>query len=122
MQAESENKKPKQKLVRRHSTGDHAFLPSKQEQAARKVAIARSQSQRFCGGAETVEKHLKKPLTQVTDAELSTLQSDKKAPDAQRGTMVGQVKASVDQATGKVVECSVFRDLGYGRAFNLKTR
>ncbi len=36
-----------------------------------------------------------------------------------RGTMVGQVKASVDQK-GKVVECSVFRDLGYGRAFNLK--
>lgn len=42
--------------------------------------------------------------------------------DKQRGTMVGQVKASVDQSTGKVVECSVFRDLGYGRAFNLKTR
>eukprot|EP00534_Pseudo-nitzschia_fraudulenta_P014245 CAMPEP_0201248238 /NCGR_PEP_ID=MMETSP0852-20130820/56025_1 /ASSEMBLY_ACC=CAM_ASM_000632 /TAXON_ID=183588 /ORGANISM="Pseudo-nitzschia fraudulenta, Strain WWA7" /LENGTH=118 /DNA_ID=CAMNT_0047546927 /DNA_START=397 /DNA_END=753 /DNA_ORIENTATION=+ len=39
----------------------------------------------------------------------------------QRGTMVGQVKASVDATTGKVVECSVFRDLGYGRAFNLKT-
>jgi len=38
-----------------------------------------------------------------------------------RGTMVGQVKASVDQ-NGKVVECSVFRDLGYGRAFNLKVR
>ncbi len=37
-----------------------------------------------------------------------------------RGTMVGQVKASVDEKTGKVVECSVFRDLGYGRAFNLK--
>jgi len=42
--------------------------------------------------------------------------------EAQRGTMVGQVKASVDQASGKVVECSVFRDLGYGRAFNLKPR
>ena len=37
-----------------------------------------------------------------------------------RGTMVGQVKASVNEETGKVVECSVFRDLGYGRAFNLK--
>ena len=36
-----------------------------------------------------------------------------------RGTMVGQVKVSIDQS-GKVVECSVFRDLGYGRAFNLK--
>ena len=36
-----------------------------------------------------------------------------------RGTMVGQVKASVD-GKGKVVDCSVFRDLGYGRAFNLK--
>lgn len=37
-----------------------------------------------------------------------------------RGTMVGQVKASVDEKTGKVLEVSVFRDLGYGRAFNLK--
>ena len=37
-----------------------------------------------------------------------------------RGTMVGQVKASVDAKSGKVLECSVFRDLGYGRAFNLK--
>lgn len=37
-----------------------------------------------------------------------------------RGTMVGQVKASIDEKTGKLVECSVFRDLGYGRAFNLK--
>jgi hypothetical protein len=37
-----------------------------------------------------------------------------------RGTMVGQVKASVDQKTGKVVSCSVFRDLGYGRSFELK--
>lgn len=37
-----------------------------------------------------------------------------------RGVMVGQVKASVDANTGKVVSCSVFRDLGYGRAFNLK--
>jgi hypothetical protein len=46
----------------------------------------------------------------------------KSAESSQRGTMVGQVKASVDQATGKVVECSVFRDLGYGRSFNLKTR
>ena len=39
-----------------------------------------------------------------------------------RGTMVGQVKASVDAKNGKVVECSVFRDLGYGRAFNLKVK
>ena len=39
-----------------------------------------------------------------------------------RGTMVGQVKASLDQANGKLVECSVFRDLGYGRAFNLKCK
>mmetsp|Transcript_18083 Transcript_18083/g.41665 ORF Transcript_18083/g.41665 Transcript_18083/m.41665 type:complete len:207 (-) Transcript_18083:188-808(-) len=45
-----------------------------------------------------------------------------KAPENQRGKMVGQVKASIDQSTGKVMECSVFRDLGYGRAFNLKTR
>jgi hypothetical protein len=45
-----------------------------------------------------------------------------KSPEFQRGTMVGQVKASVDQSTGKVLECSVFRDLGYGRSFNLKTR
>lgn len=38
-----------------------------------------------------------------------------------RGTMVGQVKASLD-GNGKLVECSVFRDLGYGRAFNLKCK
>mmetsp|Transcript_26156 Transcript_26156/g.38687 ORF Transcript_26156/g.38687 Transcript_26156/m.38687 type:complete len:170 (+) Transcript_26156:85-594(+) len=37
-----------------------------------------------------------------------------------RGTMVGQVKAAIDTKTGKVTSCSVFRDLGYGRAFNLK--
>ena len=37
-----------------------------------------------------------------------------------RGQMVGQVKASLDMNTGKVTSCSVFRDLGYGRAFNLK--
>eukprot|EP00562_Extubocellulus_spinifer_P015819 CAMPEP_0178570702 /NCGR_PEP_ID=MMETSP0697-20121206/17222_1 /TAXON_ID=265572 /ORGANISM="Extubocellulus spinifer, Strain CCMP396" /LENGTH=187 /DNA_ID=CAMNT_0020205165 /DNA_START=53 /DNA_END=616 /DNA_ORIENTATION=- len=37
-----------------------------------------------------------------------------------RGTMVGQVKASIDTKSGKVTSCSVFRDLGYGRAFNLK--
>lgn len=37
-----------------------------------------------------------------------------------RGTMVGQVKASVDAKTGRILEASVFRDLGYGRAFNLK--
>ncbi len=37
-----------------------------------------------------------------------------------RGTMVGQVKANVQASTGKVLEVSVFRDLGYGRAFNLK--
>jgi hypothetical protein len=37
-----------------------------------------------------------------------------------RGTMVGQVKASVDATSGKVLEASVFRDLGYGRSFNLK--
>lgn len=37
-----------------------------------------------------------------------------------RGTMVGQVKAAIDMKTGKVTSCSVFRDLGYGRAFNLK--
>ncbi len=39
-----------------------------------------------------------------------------------RGTMVGQVKASIDAKSGKIVECSVFRDLGYGRAFNLNVR
>jgi hypothetical protein len=38
-----------------------------------------------------------------------------------RGTMVGQVKASLD-GNGTLVECSVFRDLGYGRAFNLKCK
>jgi hypothetical protein len=37
-----------------------------------------------------------------------------------RGTMVAQVKATVDSKTGKVTSCSVFRDLGYGRSFNLK--
>ena len=37
-----------------------------------------------------------------------------------RGTMVGQVKASVDMKTGKITSCSVFRDLGYGRAWNMK--
>jgi hypothetical protein len=37
-----------------------------------------------------------------------------------RGTMVGQVKAVVDAASGRVLECTVFRDLGYGRAFDLK--
>lgn len=37
-----------------------------------------------------------------------------------RGTMVGQVKASVDAKTGKILDVSVFRDLGYGRSFNLK--
>jgi hypothetical protein len=37
-----------------------------------------------------------------------------------RGTMVGQVKASLDIKSGKLINCSVFRDLGYGRAFNLK--
>jgi len=37
-----------------------------------------------------------------------------------RGTMVGQVKASLDVSTGKLTSCSVFRDLGYGRSFELK--
>ena len=37
-----------------------------------------------------------------------------------RGTMVGQVKASLEESSGKILDCSVFRDLGYGRAFNLK--
>ena len=37
-----------------------------------------------------------------------------------RGTMVGQVKASIDTNTGKVTSCSVFRDLGYGRAYEMK--
>ena len=44
-------------------------------------------------------------------------QSEKKED---RGSMVGQVKATVDAKTGKVLDASVFRDLGYGRAFNLK--
>ena len=44
-----------------------------EEVAARTAAISRGQSVRLCGGRETVEKQLKKPLTQVTDAELSTL-------------------------------------------------
>ena len=37
-----------------------------------------------------------------------------------RGTMVGQVKASVDAKTGKILDVSVFRDLGYGRSFTMK--
>ena len=37
-----------------------------------------------------------------------------------RGVMVGQVKASIDTKSGKVLNCSVFRDLGYGRSFDLK--
>jgi hypothetical protein len=37
-----------------------------------------------------------------------------------RGSMVGQVKATIDTKTNKVTTCTVFRDLGYGRAFNLK--
>lgn len=37
-----------------------------------------------------------------------------------RGTMVGQVKASINSDTGKLISCSVFRDLGYGRSFELK--
>ena len=35
-----------------------------------------------------------------------------------RGTMVGQVKASIKD--GKIASCSVFRDLGYGRSFELR--
>jgi hypothetical protein len=37
-----------------------------------------------------------------------------------RGKMVGQVKASLDVKSGKIISVSVFRDLGYGRSFNLK--
>lgn len=37
-----------------------------------------------------------------------------------RGTMVGQVKAAINTETGKLQSCSVFRDLGYGRSFELK--
>jgi hypothetical protein len=37
-----------------------------------------------------------------------------------RGQMVGQVKAALDMKSGKITSCSVFRDLGYGRSFNLK--
>lgn len=37
-----------------------------------------------------------------------------------RGAMVGQVKASISSSTGKILSVSVFRDLGYGRSFNLK--
>ena len=44
-------------------------------------------------------------------------QSDEKEG---RGTMVGQVKASISTGTGKLTSCSVFRDLGYGRAFEMK--
>ena len=43
-----------------------------------------------------------------------------KSSEGKRGAMVGQVKALLDEKSGKVLECSVFRDLGYGRAFNLK--
>lgn len=42
-----------------------------------------------------------------------------KNQSVERGVMVGQVKASVDSVTGRVLECTVFRDLGYGRSFNL---
>ena len=55
---------------------------------------------------------------------MGTAGNNKNAKDGgsnQRGTMVGQVKASLDQTTGKIVDCSVFRDLGYGRTFNLRT-
>jgi hypothetical protein len=37
-----------------------------------------------------------------------------------RGIMVGQVKATVNSKSGKVTSCSVFRDLGYGRSFDLR--
>ena len=37
-----------------------------------------------------------------------------------RGIMVGQVKASIDKNSGKIIEVSVFRDLGYGRSFSMK--
>ena len=37
-----------------------------------------------------------------------------------RGIMRGQVKASVAEDTGKVVSCSVFRDLGWGRTWDMK--
>lgn len=38
-----------------------------------------------------------------------------------RGVMVGQVKASLEMGgSGKLLSCSVFRDLGYGRAYNMK--
>mmetsp|Transcript_6524 Transcript_6524/g.7403 ORF Transcript_6524/g.7403 Transcript_6524/m.7403 type:complete len:211 (-) Transcript_6524:223-855(-) len=50
----------------------------------------------------------------------SSSSDNKDSGSGSRGTMVGQVKASVDQTSGKVIECSVFRDLGYGRAFNLQ--
>ena len=46
------------------------------QQAQRKAAISRCGVVRFCGGVEAVEKRLKKPLAQLTDAELSTLQDD----------------------------------------------
>ncbi len=39
-----------------------------------------------------------------------------------RGIMVGQVKASIDKNSGKIIEVSVFRDLGYGRSFSMKIR
>ena len=42
-------------------------------------------------------------------------QSDKQEG---RGTMVGQVKASIKDK--KITSCSVFRDLGYGRSFELR--
>jgi hypothetical protein len=36
-----------------------------------------------------------------------------------RGTMIGQVKAPIQMKTGKVLTCSVYHDLGYGRTFDL---
>ena len=37
-----------------------------------------------------------------------------------RGAMVGQVKAAADAKSGKIIELSVFKDLGYGKSVNVR--
>ncbi|GMH93149.1 hypothetical protein TL16_g12547 [Triparma laevis f. inornata] len=37
-----------------------------------------------------------------------------------RGIMRGQVKASIAEDSGKIITCSVFRDLGWGRTWDMK--
>ena len=39
---------------------------------------------------------------------------------ANRGAMVGQVKAAADLNSGKLMELAVFKDLGYGSSVNVR--